>query len=86
MLCAQLTPVLLDALEPAPAYVLDQTWDFVAENAAHHRHRPAWGGLCAHRPRQWVRRAIQSLRMGVSEVRWCSTWKPSAEISSSRLR
>ena len=26
-----------------------------------------------HRPRQFVRMAIQSLRSGVSEVRWCST-------------
>ena len=27
----------------------------------------------AHRPRQLVRIAIQSLRIGVSEMRWCST-------------
>ena len=38
------------------------------------------------RPRQWVRIAIQSLRSGVSEVRWCSTWKPSASISRSSVR
>ena len=38
------------------------------------------------RPRQWVRHAIHSLRSGVSEVRWCSTRKPSASISRSSVR
>jgi hypothetical protein len=39
-----------------------------------------------YRPRQFVRMAIQSLRNGVSEMRWCRTWKPSASISRRRLR
>ena len=38
------------------------------------------------RPRQFVRQAIHSLRSGVSEVRWCSTRKPSASISRSSVR
>ena len=33
-----------------------------------------------------VFQAIQSLRSGVSEVRWVSTLKPSRSISSSRVR
>ena len=37
-------------------------------------------------PRQLVRQAIHSLRTGVSEVRWCSTRKPSASISRSSVR
>ena len=41
----------------------------------------------AHQPaRQFVRMAIQSLRSGVSEMRWCKTWKPSASISRSSVR
>ena len=42
-------------------------------------------GLKAH-PRNQVLPAIQILRTGVSEVRRSSTWKPSASISSSRVR
>jgi hypothetical protein len=40
----------------------------------------------AHCPRQWVRVAIHSLRSGVSDVRWCSTWKPWRSISRSSVR
>ena len=39
-----------------------------------------------HRPRQFVHIAIHSLRSGVSDVRWCSTWKLSASISRSSVR
>ena len=51
--------------------------------AAHHSHRLC---LSRHCPRQLVRMAIHSLRSGVSEVRWCSTWNPSASISRSSVR
>ena len=37
----------------------------------------AVGTTDRQRPRRWVRVAIHSLRSGVSEMRWCSTWKPS---------
>ena len=33
-----------------------------------------------------VRQAIHSLRTGVSEVRWLSTWQPSRRISASSVR
>ena len=44
-----------------------------------------WPGQ-RHLPRQWVSRAIHNLRSGVSEVRWCSTWKLSDSISRSKAR
>ena len=43
-------------------------------------------GDAAHRPRQLVFIAIQSLRTGVSEMRWCSTWNSVASISRSSVR
>ena len=42
--------------------------------------------LRAHRACQFVRIAIQTLRSGVSDTRWCRTWKPPASISRSNVR